>query len=234
MQRRKIVSSVLFVGLICLAGCQSLWDLQTATNNRAYHQVLHNVVSIQGDYYSRSGVRNEIVGTGFFINNEYVLTNKHITEHLIDDTVQIVLWDGTTIRAKLIAEDDMNDLALLRIDPKEVNDYKIRDVKFNPNVPLIGEILIMVGSPFGLNNTLTVGRFARRVNLPTVNSNLSRFWSCDIYLTDILSGSGSSGSPMVNSRFEVVSINAGFVGGYKVSIPAYLAVDFLKDNGILQ
>lgn len=209
-----------------------VWNMQTKRSNKAYQQVLSNVISVKGDYTTRFGViKNGIVGTGFLISEKYVITCKHLTDVLNNDTIQVVLYDDVEISASLLAEDDINDIAVLRIDHNDVNDYNIFDVVFSTGVPSVGETLFMVGSPFGFNNSLTTGTFARHIKANELEQPCP--WTCDIYLNDIMIGGGSSGSPVFNANFEVVGINTGYFGNFSVSIPAYGIVKFLEDNEIL-
>lgn len=209
-----------------------VWDMQTVRANHAHQKILPNIVSMKGEYRGPFGERCGTYGTGFFIDNKHILTVGHISEALIDGTERAILHDNTEIDVELVAEEVLsnNDLALFRIDPNDANDYNVSNITFSTDVPLAGETLFMIGSPFGYNNTLAVGAFSRLVRGGEIRQPC--IWNCDIYLEDVLSDGGSSGSPVFNAEYEVVSIHTGCYSKYAVSIPAYTIVKFLKDNGV--
>lgn len=201
---------------------------QQLTLVQSYQQVLSIVVTVRGDNVN-DWDPNKIVGlgTGFFINEEYIITAAHVARVIDGNTAEIKLWDERIIPAQLIARDDANDLALLRIDSNSMdpNDFFKLTHEVNPQ---IGEKIFMIGSPRLFYNTLSSGVFSRGTTI-----ELNRWlWSCDFYLVDINGGPGSSGSPVFNTDLELVGVIVGYTPGFAIVIPSYSIIRFLNENGV--
>jgi S1-C subfamily serine protease len=230
LEQRKAIEAI-FTYLSNL----DVWELQTARTNESYLRVLPSVVSVSGEHYSKRGffseIRNGIVGTGFFVSDEYILTNYHITDVITDGTEQVILHNNIVVDVNIVAEDKLNDLALLRIDSNEVGNYDIQPLTFASSFPLIGETIFIVGSPNGFKSSLTVGIFSKFIAAEELEKNC--FWSCDICLLDVAIIGGNSGSPVVNADLKATGIISGHFGILSVSIPAFTITKFLKDNDVL-
>ncbi len=143
------------------------------------------------------GFRARGEGSGFIFNYEgYILTNAHVISG--SDVIQVGLKDGQLYRAKVIGIDEAMDIGLIKIDTKEPL----------PVLPLghssklkIGEWVMAIGSPFGLEQTVTVGIVsAKKRSLGY--SNFDDFIQIDAPINP-----GNSGGPLINTRGEVVGIN---------------------------
>ena len=144
------------------------------------------------------------VGSGFIISPDgYVLTNAHVVEGA--DEVLVTMSDKREFKAKIIGSDRRTDVAVVKIDSKNL-----------PTITLgggskvrVGEWVIAIGSPFGLENTVTAGivsAIARDTGdyLPLIQ-------------TDVAVNPGNSGGPLINMRGEVIGINSQIYsrsGGY--------------------
>ena len=146
-------------------------------------------------------------GSGFIISADgTILTNAHVVKDAKEVTVK--LTDRREFRAKVLGADPKTDVAVLKIDAKNLPTVPIgnvRDLK-------VGEWVLAIGSPFGFENTVTAG----------VVSAKGRSLPDDSYTpfiqTDVAVNPGNSGGPLFNTRGEVVGINSQIYsrsGGYQ-------------------
>jgi serine protease Do len=172
---------------------------------------------------------SQSVGSGFIIGIDgYVITNAHVVDGA--DEVTVNLSDKREFKAKVIGADKRTDIALLKIDAKDLPKVTIGD----PDKLKVGEWVVAIGKPFGLENTMTAGIVsAKGRDLP--QENLVPFIQ-----TDVAINPGNSGGPLFNMRGEVVGINSliySRTGGYMglaFAIPIDVAmntVNQLKDKG---
>jgi len=145
------------------------------------------------------------VGSGFILNADgYVLTNAHVVEGA--EEVIVTLADKREFKAKIIGADKRSDVALVRIDASGLPTVRIGDV----SKLKVGEWVIAIGSPFGLESTVTAGIVSAKSRdtgelLPLIQ-------------TDVAINPGNSGGPLINMRGEVVGINSQIYsrsGGYQ-------------------
>jgi len=167
------------------------------------------------------------VGSGFIISTDgYVMTNAHVVESA--DEVYVTLTDKREFKAKIVGADKNSDVALVKIEGANLPHLtmgasdKIR----------VGEWVIAIGSPFGLDNTVTAGIISAKARdigdyLPLIQ-------------TDVAVNPGNSGGPLINMRGEVVGINSQIFsrsGGYmgiSFAVPideAMRVADQLKSSG---
>lgn len=144
------------------------------------------------------------VGSGFIISADgFVLTNAHVVEGA--DDVYVTMTDKREYKAKIIGLDKRTDVAVVKIDGSDLPRLTIGD----PNKLRVGEWVIAIGSPFGLDNTVTAGIISAKARdtgdyLPLIQ-------------TDVAVNPGNSGGPLINMRGEVVGINSQIYsrsGGY--------------------
>jgi serine protease Do len=152
------------------------------------------------------------VGSGFVISTEgYVMTNAHVVDGA--DDIIVTFPDRREFRAKLIGTDRRTDVALVKIEASGLPSLKIGD----PNKTKVGEWVIAIGSPFGLENTVTAGIVSAKGRetgdfLPFIQ-------------TDVAVNPGNSGGPLINLRGEVIGINSqifttsGSYAGISFAIP---------------
>ncbi|HZH05894.1 MAG TPA: trypsin-like peptidase domain-containing protein, partial [Lautropia sp.] len=135
------------------------------------------------------------VGSGFIISNDgYVMTNHHVVDGA--DEIYVTLTDKREFKAKLIGSDQRTDVALVKIDSTDLPSLKVGD----PNRVRVGEWVLAIGSPFGLESTVTAGIVSAKGRetgdyLPFIQ-------------TDVAVNPGNSGGPLLNMRGEVVGINS--------------------------
>ena len=147
------------------------------------------------------------VGSGFIISTDgYIVTNAHVVDGA--DEVTVKLTDKREFKAKVIGADKRTDIALLKI---EADRTCRRSTIGDPDKLKVGEWVVAIGKPFGLENTMTAGIVsAKGRDLP--QENLVPFIQ-----TDVAINPGNSGGPLFNMRGEVVGINSliySRTGGY--------------------
>ena len=168
-------------------------------------------------------------GSGFIISSDgYIVTNAHVVDDASEVTVR--LSDKREFVAKVIGSDKRTDVSLLKIDARDLQRVAIGD----PDKLKVGEWVVAIGKPFGLENTMTAGIVsAKGRDLP--QENLVPFIQ-----TDVAINPGNSGGPLFNMKGEVVGINSliysrtgGFMGlAFAVPIDVAMnAVNQLKDKG---
>ena len=168
-------------------------------------------------------------GSGFIIGSDgYVLTNAHVVREA--EEVVVKLSDKREFKAKVIGADRRTDIALLKIDATGLPKVTVGD----PNVLKVGEWVVAIGSPFGLENTMTAGIVSAKGRaLPQENF-------VPFIQTDVAINPGNSGGPLFNLKGEVVGINSQIysrTGGYmglSFAIPIDVAIDIsnqLKASG---
>ena len=135
------------------------------------------------------------VGSGFILTADgFVMTNAHVVEGA--DEVIVTLPDKREFKAKIIGSDKRSDVAVVKIDATGLPAVKIGDT----NRLKVGEWVMAIGSPFGLDNTVTAGIVSAKQRdtgdyLPFIQ-------------TDVAINPGNSGGPLINMRGEVVGINS--------------------------
>lgn len=164
-------------------------------------------------------------------NNVMIVTNEHVVDRAQDVIIQF--HDNKKIPASIIGIDPETDLAVLKVDkkdiPKEISG-KIRAAKLgNSNSLRVGETAIAIGNPMGYNNTVTVGVISalnRKVELPDKK--------LDLVQTDAAINPGNSGGALVNIYGEVIGINTVKIADTKVegigfAIPINSAKPIIKE-----
>ncbi len=167
------------------------------------------------------------VGSGFILTSDgYVMTNAHVVDGA--DEVLVTLPDKREFKAKIIGADKRTDVAVVKIEATGLPAVKVGDVSRLK----VGEWVMAIGSPFGLENTVTAGIVSAKQRdtgdyLPFIQ-------------TDVAINPGNSGGPLINMRGEVVGINSqiysrsgGFMG-ISFAIPMDEAVrvsDQLRTTG---
>lgn len=173
--------------------------------------------------------KSQSLGSGFIISSDgYILTNAHVVSAA--DEMLVKLSDKREFKATLIGADKRTDIALIKIDASNLPKVTIGD----PAKLKVGEWVAAIGSPFGLENTMTAGIVSAKGRaLPQENY-------VPFIQTDVAINPGNSGGPLFNLAGEVVGINSqiysrsGGSMGLSFSIPIDVAIDIsnqLKDTG---
>src|SRR5438874_8926591 len=183
-------------------------------------------------------------GSGFIVtSNGYILTNNHVVTNsdreTIADKVTVRMLDHRVFTAKVIGHDRTTDVAVIKIDGNNFPTVSLG----NDVTSRIGEWVLAIGNPLGLENTVTAGIISAkgRSLAELMNPNgTNQFAISDLIQTDAAINPGNSGGPLVNSKGEVIGINSaiasptGYNAGYGFAIPITLAkrvMDQLIANG---
>ena len=180
------------------------------------------------DFLKRYNVPRERVerslGSGVIVSSDgYILTNNHLVGKA--EEIQVALPDGRNFDAKIVGTDPKSDVAVVKIDAKDL-----------PTVPLgdsselrLGDVVLAIGYPFGIGQTVTMGIVSAlgRSNLNIVDYE-------DFIQTDAAINPGNSGGALINTRGELIGINTAILsrsGGYQgigFAIPINMAQSVMQ------
>lgn len=176
--------------------------------------------------------RRTATGSGVIISKDgYIVTNNHVVDGA--DELTVTLNDNSEYSARIIGNDKTTDLALLKIDGKNLPAITIAS---SDNIR-VGEWVLAVGNPLGLNNTVTAGIVSAKARSLGANGVES------FIQTDAAINQGNSGGALVNSSGQLIGINAmlysqtGSYSGYGFAIPTTImnkVVEDLKKYGTVQ
>ncbi|MDD7318682.1 MAG: Do family serine endopeptidase [Prevotella sp.] len=176
--------------------------------------------------------KREASGSGVIISPDgYIVTNNHVVNGA--DELTVTLNDNREFSARIIGTDELSDLALIKIDGKNLPTLPIGD----SDKLKVGEWVLAVGNPFNLTSTVTAGIVSAKARSLGANGVES------FIQTDAAINSGNSGGALVNTNGELVGINAmlysqtGNYSGYGFAIPTTImnkVVEDLKTYGTVQ
>jgi putative serine protease PepD len=175
------------------------WDVVAAA-------VQPTVVAIRVSAGQYSGAE----GSGVIINSEkgYVVTNNHVVA--VGGDIQIVLSDGRMFAASVLGTDPSTDLAVLELDnpPSDLKEAELGD----SSQVVVGEPVMAVGNPLGLDNTVTTG-IVSALNRPVSTSDTADYESGVPVVTNAIQvdaavNPGNSGGPLFNAKGQVIGINS--------------------------
>ena len=186
----------------------------------------------------QQGLRTEGSGTGFIVDkNGYIITNNHVIEKA--DRIKVRLaGDDTDYKGRVIGTDTETDLAVIKIDTKQ----PLQPVQIgNSDSVQISDWVIAIGSPFGLQATVTAGIISAQRS----NRDLPLATSFQNFLqTDAAINPGNSGGPLLNTRGEVIGVNtmiatrSGSYEGIGFALPSNIAAkvynDIIKEGRVVR
>ena len=174
-----------------------------------YRRVGPSVVNITSRRLDRDFFLNPMprdgTGSGFFYDRAgHIVTNYHVVEDA--EEVHVALADGRDLPAEVVGSDPSNDLAVLKVDlaPEEVPVATLGD----STALYVGQFVVAIGNPFGLERTLTVGVVSSLGRV--IDSPDERFIG-EVIQTDAPINPGNSGGPLLNLQGEVVGVNSAIL-----------------------
>lgn len=218
----------------------NLPDFETAASAS-----IHAVVHIKSEFQKKSMVYDDFfqffnnspreyispysaMGSGVIVSPEgYIVTNNHVVQDAVNVTV--TLNDKRVYKATVVGSDPSTDLAVIRIDEKNLPFLAYG----NSDDVKIGEWVLAVGNPFNLTSTVTAGIVsakARDINILGSKGAVESFIQ-----TDAAINPGNSGGALVNTRGELIGINAaiasgtGYYTGYSFAIPVNIVKKVVDD-----
>ena len=166
-------------------------------------------------------------GSGVIVSpNGYIVTNYHVIRNA--DVIEVTLNDKRKFKAKVVGVDKMTDLALLKIDADNLPFLEYGD----SDKLKVGEWVLAVGNPFNLTSTVTAGIVSAKARSLSL---MSRFGIEAYIQTDAAVNPGNSGGALVNTKGELVGINAaiasntGSYTGYSFAIPVNIVKKVVAD-----
>jgi serine protease Do len=168
-------------------------------------------------------------GSGFIIDaTGYIITNNHVIDGV--DTAEIQLSDGRRGSASVVGVDNLTDIAVLKTEMKDLVALEWGD----SDELQVGDIVWAIGSPFGLQKSVTFGILSAKERRGITGSRVVQ----EFLQTDAAVNPGNSGGPLVNAQGKVVGINTAIIGpsyqGISFAVPSELAkasYDQLREHG---
>lgn len=173
-------------------------------------------------------------GSGVIVDARegHILTNNHVVEHATQ--IDVGIADGRHLPARLLGRDPGTDLALLKVEPKELPSIRIG----NSDRARVGDVVVAVGSPFGLEGTATMGIVSAVMRTEIGHETFEDYFQIDAQINR-----GNSGGALVNAKGELIGINTVIAGGrgqaftIGFAIPINMAMtihDEIKRHGRMQ
>ena len=160
------------------------------------------------EFFGNASPRSRVergTGSGFILDaNGTIVTNAHVVEGA--DEVTVTLKDGRELIGEVIGEDSLTDLAVIRVDARDLPTVTLGD----SDALRPGEWAIAIGNPLGLDNTVTAGiisatgRTSAQIRVPDKRVQFIQ--------TDAAINPGNSGGPLLNERGEVIGVNTAIIG----------------------
>lgn len=252
MRARILLLAMVFAGLFLWSTSRANWSLRTATaplfrtalkwseptqvrgagltpeeqNNIDIYKaarlatVYITSTAVRRDFFFQP-VASQSLGSGFLINDGgFILTNFHVVSG--SKRIQVTLQDQTQYFANALDVDRSDDLALIQITPKKKLDY----LRLGDSEHLqVGQKVLAIGNPFGLEGTLTVG-VVSSIGRAIEGENQQRLEG--MIQTDAAINGGNSGGPLLDSYGTVVGINTAILGQTNIGIGFALPINRAK------
>jgi S1-C subfamily serine protease len=200
---------------------------EAKTVGAIYKQASPAVVSIQarvstgGDNTFGQEQQGTATGTGFVISDDgYIVTNDHVVDGHQGD-VKVTFSDDKSITGKVIGQDPSNDIAIVKVDK---GDHKLTTLPLGNSAKVaVGDPVVAIGNPFGLNQTVTTGIVSALQRTITAPNNFS---IDNVIQTDAAINPGNSGGPLLNGSGEVIGVNSQIATGGSGSSGGNVGIGF--------
>jgi S1-C subfamily serine protease len=222
-RRFPVTLFILLLILFSAARAQAVAVIEDEKNNiSVYEKVADGVVNVtsiavQMDFFFNV-FPTRGSGSGSIIDAKgHILTNHHVVADA--RRLEVTLADGSKWPAKLVGSDPDNDLAIIKTDaPKE----KLKVIPMGDSKSLkIGQKVLAIGNPFGLERTLTTGVVS---SLGRTIQSEGGFFIEDVIQTDAAINPGNSGGPLLNSAGEIIGINSAIISPTGASVGIGFAI----------
>jgi len=158
-----------------------------------------------GDMMPRRALVQNSLGSGVIVSKEgHILTNNHVVAKM--DEIKVHLRDGREFPAIMVGGDEASDIAVLKINASNLQPLAMGD---SDHVK-VGSLVLAVGNPFGLQETVTHGMIS------ATNRQIADLSGLEFFQTDTAINPGNSGGPLINMRGEIIAINTA-IGNYSGS-----------------
>ena len=170
-----------------------------------YDQVSPGVVHIQVLF--DSSLMGGAEGSGFVYDDQgHIVTNYHVVSQASE--IDVIFSDGTSVRAEVVGTDPGSDLAVIKVDPTQVNLHPL--TLGDSDAMRVGYDVVAIGNPFGLEGTMTTGivsALGRSLASQAQTADGGRFSIPNIIQTDAAINPGNSGGPLLNLTGDVIGVN---------------------------
>ncbi len=163
--------------------------------------------------------KSSALGSGVIVSKEgYILTNYHVIKNA--EEIKVILYDKREFKGKVIGDDPQTDIAVIKVEARDLPAIKMGE----SGTVKAGDVVLAIGNPFGLNQTVTMGIVSA---VGRANIGISAYE--DYIQTDAAINPGNSGGALVNANGELVGVNSAIYstsGGYMgvgFAVPSDLA-----------
>ncbi len=207
-------------------------EYKSKTNNNRDGKDIFGFEDFFGDFFGRSPMMpSAAAGSGVIISADgYIVTNNHVVENA--DNVDVTLNDKRSFKATIIGTDEQSDLAVIKIDAKDLPYLPYGD----SDAIQVGEWVLAVGNPFNLTSTVTAGIVSAKArNFASGDMNGQNAKVAAFIQTDAAVNRGNSGGALVNTKGELIGINNmiaspnGSYSGYSFAIPSNTVKKVVND-----
>lgn len=199
-------------------------NIATSTTQRANNPLFNDpffrhFFNVPQRQYRARKVQSAGSGVILDASKGIVVTNYHVIKNA--DEVRVILHDGTSSKAELVGSDPEVDIAVLKISPKNLTEIKLA----NSDQARVGDFVIAIGNPFGLNQTVTTGIVSALGRTGLGIEGLENFIQTDASINP-----GNSGGALLNLRGELMGINTAIIApsggnvGIGFAIPVNMAM----------
>jgi len=212
-----------------IANAQNLDEASNSSNNKSlslndlFELVENSIVQVTktmppANPYGPDKENTTSLGSGFIYNDKgYIVTNNHVVENA--KVVDITLINGDRYTANITGTDAFSDLAVIKIN-ENTTDIPKPLVVGNSSELRVGDQVVAIGNPFGLESSMTTGIVSQIGRLLSVDER--GFSIPNAIQTDALINPGNSGGPLLNMKGEVIGVNTAgiFPGGIGLAVPS--------------
>ena len=212
-----------------IANAQNLDEASNSSNNKSlslndlFELVENSIVQVTktmppANPYGPDKENTTSLGTGFIYNDKgYIVTNNHVVENA--KAVDITFINGDRYTANVTGTDPFSDLAVIKINENTTGLPKPLVVG-NSSALRVGDQVVAIGNPFGLDSSMTTGIVSQIGRLLSIDER--GFSIPNAIQTDALINPGNSGGPLLNMKGEVIGVNTAgiFPGGIGLAVPS--------------
>jgi putative serine protease PepD len=172
--------------------------------NSIYRRAYRGVVEITVASGGGLGGSSQAEGSGFVYDSSgHIVTNQHVVG-TVSKSISVKFWNGKTYPAQLVGSDSSTDLAVIKVDAPA---SQLHPLTLGASGKLVvGDPVVAIGSPFGLEETVTTGIVSALHR--SIDSLSAGFRIADSIQTDAAINHGNSGGPLLNSQGQVIGVNA--------------------------
>ena len=212
-----------------IANAQNLDEASNSSNNKSlslndlFELVENSIVQVTktmppANPYGPDKENSTSLGSGFIYNDKgYIVTNNHVVENA--KVVDITFINGDRYTANITGTDPFSDLAVIKINENTTGLPKPLVVG-NSSALRVGDQVVAIGNPFGLDSSMTTGIVSQIGRLLSIDER--GFSIPNAIQTDALINPGNSGGPLLNMKGEVIGVNTAgiFPGGIGLAVPS--------------